>query len=276
MALSAAEKQRRYRQRIKNNPVKYQQYLKKDLDRYHRRKVPISELSEREKRAQRKRWKKSQRDYRSRKANFLASQNTPPTSPEYSTNPAPSTSRQLQRGRKKVRRDKAKCYKKLSALETKLQNQIRITNKYKKRLYRLKKTSKPSPRSKAESLLRKKQQSKTKKELTFHYALIDDIKRKYANTKSERKKRIFIKFLSGSIIKKYKMKYKLTECLGISPKSLSRRSIVRKAACRGAAKFKEKVIDFYCREDNARMTTGRKQTVTRKKCKKQKMFLSDS
>ena len=76
MALSAAEKQRRYRQRIKNNPVKYQQYLKKDLDRYHRRKVPISELSEREKRAQRKRWKKSQRDYRSRKANFLASQNT--------------------------------------------------------------------------------------------------------------------------------------------------------------------------------------------------------
>lgn len=70
----------------------------------------ISDMIEKEKNVQRKKWKKRKAEYRTRKQNEKA--NTPPVSDE--GDPVPITiSRQQMSGRKKVKRDKAKVYRDL-------------------------------------------------------------------------------------------------------------------------------------------------------------------
>lgn len=56
MALTPAEKQRKYRERRKNDKEKNEENKKKDHERYHKNKILISDMSEKRKRAQRKNW----------------------------------------------------------------------------------------------------------------------------------------------------------------------------------------------------------------------------
>ncbi|CAH2101378.1 unnamed protein product [Euphydryas editha] len=53
MALTAAEKKKRYRERIEKDPEKYEKYRKKNIERLKRRRKMISELDEKEKTIQR-------------------------------------------------------------------------------------------------------------------------------------------------------------------------------------------------------------------------------
>lgn len=69
MPKSQAERLREYRQRVKNDPMKYQEYLKKERERNKTRKgeaklKSINNLSIREQRHVRRAWRKRQRDHR--------------------------------------------------------------------------------------------------------------------------------------------------------------------------------------------------------------------
>lgn len=94
MKLSAAEKQARYRARRDADPVKREAYLQKGRKKWReiseKGKVKtIKDLTEREKRSQRKFWRNSQEQSRRRKK-LLKSLNTPPQSPEASLQPETS------------------------------------------------------------------------------------------------------------------------------------------------------------------------------------------
>lgn len=94
MALTAAEKQRRYRARRDADPSKRQEYLKKERQTWKARKEAgkvksVSELSEREKRSKRKYWRKAQQKCREKKA-AIDSLATPPESPDEVHQPGPS------------------------------------------------------------------------------------------------------------------------------------------------------------------------------------------
>lgn len=67
MALTAAEKMQRYRARIKSNPKKYEEYRKKDIERFKRRRKKISELDTTEKKSQRDQWAEQNRKQRAKK-----------------------------------------------------------------------------------------------------------------------------------------------------------------------------------------------------------------
>lgn len=137
MALTAKERARRWRERQKNDPEKHQRYLENEKERYRSRKNSgklkcISELTERQKRSVRKRWRKNQKQKREKDKDIanLITVNTPPDSPGnediYLVDGRRSS------GRKKVRRDRAKAYREVKKLKVKLQKKEKEIHKYKK------------------------------------------------------------------------------------------------------------------------------------------------
>ena len=68
-AMSTAERQRKFREKIRADPKKREKYLKKKRERYDRRKksgeIPsISDLSDSEKICQRRKWRETKRKCR--------------------------------------------------------------------------------------------------------------------------------------------------------------------------------------------------------------------
>jgi hypothetical protein len=71
MPLSAAEKQRRYRERRNDDPLRRSEYLEKERKKYRNdlsngKKKLIEQMTDREKRHQRKEWKKRKQIQRER------------------------------------------------------------------------------------------------------------------------------------------------------------------------------------------------------------------
>lgn len=100
MSLSGAEIAKRYRERRDADPDRRRKYLEKERDKWNKdketgKKKGINELSEREKRAKRKKWKEAKMLARARvRASALLQSETPPNSPETPENePEPGPSR---------------------------------------------------------------------------------------------------------------------------------------------------------------------------------------
>lgn len=117
-----------------------------------------------------------------------------------------------------------------------------------------------------------------KRSLIFHHALIEEIQQKYKNSKQLKEKQLLSRLINGKIIKKYKLQSQLKTTFGISAKQTQccvsefMRNKRRKYDNR-FTKIKKVVHAFYLQEDVSRYTTGKKETITRKKLKMQKRFL---
>lgn len=158
------------------DPERRARYLGKEREKYAEakatgKKKAINDLSERDQRKLRKSWKLVQRNCRKRKKeeqNVLNNALSPPQSPEHPR----------KRGRKEKKRDRARCYKRITLLETKLANEKAKTEKYRKRLQRLQlKYGHPdSPRTKTRNLLRSFYvPPDVRKTLHFHNVLTENI-----------------------------------------------------------------------------------------------------
>lgn len=62
--------------------------------------------------------------------------NSPMTSPEHSAENEPNVTPQSRRGRKKMRRDRSKAYRKIVQLEKSIKEKERVIARYKKRMQR--------------------------------------------------------------------------------------------------------------------------------------------
>ena len=115
--------------------------------------------------------------------------------------------------------------------------------------------------------------SKVRRTLLHHEALISDIRWKYKNARKEQGKKTVSEVVVGKIVKKYRLQRWSETALGFSKK---RRTLSeRKAYNRYTDKsLVSKVRAFFSRDDACRMTTGKKQTITKKKM--QKRFLVDT
>nr|CAH7753910.1 unnamed protein product [Callosobruchus chinensis] len=128
-ALTAAERQRRCREKRKNDPEKVAEVKRKDLERYHARKKLVADMSVREHRIMKRKWQQENKKRREKKQlleNVLL--NSPPPSPIPEL-PEGSSSR----GRKKVKRDRTKLYRDNIKLQDKIDQLERKVRKYKKR-----------------------------------------------------------------------------------------------------------------------------------------------
>ena len=80
-------------------------------------------------------------------------------------------------------------------------------------------------------------------------------------------KRQMAQILSGSILRKYKVKSIALKICGVDTRNhLQTRTCLSKRLCKN-------VRDFFERDDISRLTTGMKQTVTQKRMKKQRRIL---
>ena len=285
MALTAAEKQRRYRARRDADNVRRAEYLQKEKGWWQRKKLTgatksVKDMNDRELRKVRRYWKLSK--VRNRKKKYeqmetLAKLATPPCSP--ATDEQQPSIQQVT-GEKMRRKNRTKHLKELVHLEDKLGKQIRETAKYKKRWQRLFYRAHPeSPRRKTMRLLRHACTMSMKKSLLFHNVLLDEIRRKYSATKQERTKQMYFRLLAGSMVKKYRLRSYMQTQIGFSakrwstfPNKINNCDVTyhRKKSVSLGVRFRQRVQDFYNRDDNSRMTTGKRDTVTEKKIKKQK------
>jgi len=275
MGLTAAEKQRRYRQKRNEDGRRRLEYLAKEKEWYKNKKEKgqvklVADLSFRERRKQRKKWKLSKCEYRKRQTIQILS---PPASPEPQQDDHPTTTRQYVQSKKKKKREKAKCYRDNEILRKKLDNAFRKQEMYRKRLQRLSAQNANvtnTPRSKTKQLLRLFNLNKgneVRRTLIFHNALIDQLKESYKNGN----RKSINKILAGNILKKYKFKVKARNAIGVHS-----HQGCRKKQHSLSKRLENEVLAFFERDDVSTLTTGLKRTLTKKKVKRQKRLLQDT
>ena len=98
MALTAAEKQRRYREKVNKDENKRAQYLQKARERWQKNKIAgktktVEDMSERELRSKRRYWKDAKRKSRLKQKQIATVMMTPPGSPEMLDQAQPGPSR---------------------------------------------------------------------------------------------------------------------------------------------------------------------------------------
>jgi len=276
MPLTVKERQRRFRKKLKTDPERFKKFKKKERKRYHDNKAVgivklINEKPERAQRNQRRRWRKNKQRQR-QKLKDVEKQITPPASPANDDTPSiPSCSHQKIRAQKKRNINKAKCYRDNLLLEKKMENGNRTIDMLRKKLKRSTTNKKAdTPRTKTRKLLRHfgKVDSNVRKTLTFHYTIMQQIREKY---RKSRQKRIICATIIGRITRKYKFNCILRRELGVGCR-------VNRTRKRGtiSTRLRNEVHAFFERDDNSRITTGVKQTITRNKVKRQKRLMLDT
>ena len=276
MALSAAEKQRQYREKRDSDPERRAKFLKQQKERYQsdkdlgRRKL-VSDLTGREKRHQRRYWKGKQRLSRQkRKADSVALNMTPPLTPEINIQEQPGLSRQLKQAKRNKMRGTSKLVREKKVLLIKLRESERKTEKYRKRWERLKSSHKSgnpdTPRAKTKKLLRCFSSKTVRKTLDFHHVLVAQLRE---NCKQRSKRIAVTRLITGNIMKRYRFTEWSKKETGANTKHDQMRN--KKGSL--SVRLRVQVRQYFEQDDVSRIITGMKQTVTKKKIKKQKRLL---
>lgn len=128
---------------------------------------------------------------------------TPPSSPA-EVDGHESGSRR--RGRLKVKRERAKAYKRIPKLERSLDKKCKEADKYRKRYERLRKRISNSPRSELDRTLKGHDvPNRVKRQLLFSNIVVKDIQEKMRKSSNERKKQLISRIASGKLIRHYKL-----------------------------------------------------------------------
>jgi hypothetical protein len=178
----------------------------------------------------------------------------------------------------KVYRENKKLKKENRRLKTQLE-------KYRKRYYRLlqKQKGPPSPRRQVKQIVKGRNIPRDiEKKLLQHTVLETQLKEKYQRHKNYKDKDIFGRILSGKVIKKYRQ---ISYIKNFAPKRFMKEKnenpdCLQYRSFRGVPlardKLKADVTQFLEEDENSRMTSGVKETITRQGVKKQRRYLLKS
>ena len=287
MALSAAEKQRRYRERRDKDPVRRNEYLQKQRQKYRDdlavgKKKHVADMSERELRKTRRKWRKKKTEYRKRKRDEKPLEDLLPT-PDVSPNTSPTrnplnTSNRGKNIERKRNRERAKCYRDNDKLRKEIENQNRLINNLRRQINRnnskmSKKEKADTPRTKTRKLLKNfrapysADAKKVKRALFHHFILTETLKNKYRKG-GHAEKKTYADLLRGQLLKKYGLVNSFRKEMGFH----SGTGTLRRKGCL-TTRLKKRIQLFFHREDNSRTTAGIKETVTKNKVKKQRRIL---
>lgn len=306
------ERQREYMSRIMSDPVKADEYRRRQRERWAERKErktvkTVRDMNDREKRCQRRRWNDSQRQSRARKRQ-VTELITPPVTPEHVPprqevpqaaaalndqphEPIPGTSSSnkstaaKQRCRRMARRDRSRTCRKLidtqsvlAKVKNKIAEQGKQINKYRVTVHRLQKklneTQPQTPRKQIRKLLKGCKVSKnTMQELVKQRALVNEILDK-VKRKRQAKTVSLESLCSVRIMKKYKMKSWFNEH-GIKSRyvKFGVQALQKPGNNAVSPRVRDHVIRFYLKDDVSRATGDKKQTIKRNGVRKAKRTL---
>jgi hypothetical protein len=131
-------------------------------------------------------------------------------------------------------------------------------------------------------LLREISGTSLRRTLLFHTAVAEEVHTKYAHSKRESDRQVIAGIVTSKILKKYRLQRLAEEVFGFSRRRWTK--LANENVCRYqrkkhegiAATLRSTVRTFFSRDDVSRITTGKKQTVTKEKKKMQKRLLVDS
>ncbi|CAH2000148.1 unnamed protein product, partial [Acanthoscelides obtectus] len=247
-ALSPPEKQRRYKLKLKLDPVKNDEAKRLNtLKGTTPKKKLVKDMTEREHRAAKRRWKIANKKRRERqKAAQQLVENTPPSTPRSGTPDSPRC-----RGRKRVRRDRSALYRQNVKLQEELERLKKKCNRYKKRYKRAR-----HPRINPDN----NKYSTLSNAIRVHYKGLTPVK----------EKRALRQVFHGEAISKSKMKTAIVrETLGID-------QLKQKLTLSKKSDLVGKIKEFFNRDDVSRATAEKRETVTYKNVKSQKRYLLDT
>lgn len=158
------DRKRKYREKIKGDLVKSEKIKEYDRDRKRKNKEDgktktINDMGEREKRAQRKKWRIATKKYRQNlKHNNVLTLDTPPGSPEPARTDPPTSSESKRNlsAKKKVRNRRERDKRVVLKTQRALDKALKKADKWRKRYKRLKeeKNATPSPKKVVEKILK--------------------------------------------------------------------------------------------------------------------------
>lgn len=223
---SARERMKKHREKLKSDPLLYEEMKRKEMERYRTRfdegkiKNAKSKMTDREKRKLRKEWQEKTRRYRSAKnqisENQLDENSPPPSPPEAPAVPADIVQQNVivdkrkENGQKKRRKRREKLTFRIKDLESQLKYMQRKLSKYKQMQSRMNavenKTMDQTPRKLVKQMLRNQKVSPAiKKRLLFCYVMEKQISESFVQeTRSAKKKRDFANKMAGAVVKKYR------------------------------------------------------------------------
>ena len=285
MAMTAAERARKYRKSRDQDPDRRREFLLRQRLRYQhdksvgKRKL-VSEMSNREQRRQRRYWRRQQ-EVRRRKVRIMKSLKTvtPSVPPKDQSCSSLVPGQQINsRSTKARRRQNNRVYRENISLKEELKAAKRRSELYKKRWIREIEKSRfkqhvDTPKTKTRKLLRVfsggKSTKTARKTLEFHNSLVTELSDQYKNGNNREKQRVS-KIVTGHTMKKYNLICHARRELGLS-KDHGHRVKKRSLTCR----LEDRIRKFYERDDISRIVPGIKRTITQNKQKKQKRFLTD-
>lgn len=290
--LSAEERKRRNREyqkrrmeKLNSQPELKEEFLRKERERWANRVrdgklKKICNLQEREKRQKRKFWRQAQRESRERRKKaeeVHQSLSTPPESPLDISFEEARGSRQLLAGARLRHKTRKRHSRQIKALKDKLGKVQKERDKLRKQLERRKlHSTEDSPQTKTRSMLKgsKLRNPLIRRTLLFHHSLTKEMRKNVHHTQKRRKltPQHPQVFLSGKILKKYRMMH-LVRDFGLSYKTL-RDKTPKQRKPNFLQTISSTVCDFF--ESNARITTDKQDTITRKKVRRQRMIMTDT
>lgn len=166
----------------------------------------------------------------------------------------------------------------IEKLKAALSDEKRKTEKYKKRWERQKNKQTPSPRKQLNQLLQHPAHPSSRRQLLLHACVVEELKRKYRNSRKQRDKQVLARATMGMVMKKYRLQKLSQQTLGFSNKRAKLTGTLSsyKRTSRQRLTKKQAVVAYYLRDEVSRMTTGKKQTITIQKKKMQKRLLTDT
>lgn len=248
MPLTNAEKQKRYRERLKNNPEKQEEIRKKNLGRIKTKTKKVKDMTEEEKNETRKKWRKQkQKQKQNQKEKKKSEKNTE------------KIDRQKNMPRFKLRLKKLNIhYKKSLSTIQKLHTTI---STLRKRNYRQKKLLKAVTEQKNEEIDKLKCRNEV---------LESTIKAIYKSLKSLQKRHVTNVALNEAQRHNINSKVFVSKCLGVA-----RVRKYKKKQSKSGQRSKE-ITKFFVRDDISRITAGKKECRTKEKNKEQIRYMTDT
>lgn len=256
MPLTPAEKMKRYRERLKaNDPEKYEEQAKKNLDRIKAKKKKVSEMTQLEIDDKRQLWREEKR----KKRIAIKQINLQITTEKVATADEKRKDQKNNSKYKLLLRSYKEVLKKYACAKETIRRQNKSIELLKKRLQRTK--------VKSENVIEKMEKTMSdvhKKEIILKTSLQET----YKNLKGHKLKRAFKDITNTTIA--INNKYYLGQCIGLKGKIRKTTKIQKKTT------LKKDIHRFFMREDVSRSTSGKRETRTLKKNKEQVYYLTDS
>lgn len=272
--------------RSKFTPEQWEEKRAKERQRYANLKKEkkiksVKDLTPREHRVLKKKWRESKRRTRDKKRiEEEVVNNTPPRSDEEDQI---QESLQKKRGRRQVRKDRSKAYRKIKEQEKciiKLQRKIEM---YKKRLQRSKKVTNqdvsPSPKKLVSNLLRGENVSpKVKKQLFLGFSLEKQIRSQTKETKGK-KRQLIIKAVGNKILKKWRVQTHFQKLVPYKYNHILKndqdlKNIIYERRIKKCISYKTRniLLNFYQDDSVSKICPGKKDVVVRNKIKNSAVF----